>query len=409
MVAVHNAQEVDMDARETITHAVEELAPRLKEIALDIHAHPELGHEEVRACGLWTGFLKEHNFTVETGTAGLKTAFRAEAGSGRPAAAFMAEYDALPKLGHACGHNLSGAISCGAAVALERALESTGGRAVVFGTPAEESNGGKVPLVKSGALRDVDFAMMAHANDTAYAGGETLASVAAHVTFTGESAHAAAAPHKGINALDAVLQVFNSVNAFRQQMPSTARIHGVIPDGGAAPNIIPDFASCKFLLRDVDDEYVTDVLLPRFRAIVEGAALATGATSEISLREGYLSRFPNRVLRETYKKNARSLGVEIPDGEDIRGPRGSSDMGNVSQAVPSLHPYFRIIDEPTPPHSLEFAAASGSPFALERMVRTTTILALTAYDLLADADLLARAREAFLEDMQKKDSARERS
>jgi len=383
-----------MTERERILKTIDGIAPTLREIALEIHANPELGFEEHRAASLWSDLLERHGFCLERNIAGLETAFKASNGSGAVTAAFMVEYDALPGIGHGCGHNLNGAAACGASIGLGSVVDQIGGRVIAFGSPGEEGIGGKVYIVEAGCLDGVDFAMMAHARDR-HMGGMTHNAVARYkVMFHGKSAHAAVAPEEGINALDAVIQVFNGVNAMRQQMRQVARIHGIIRKGGDAPNIIPDYTEAVFYLREEDDEHI-ETLRRKFVGIIEGAATQTGARSEVEeFGRSYKASIPNKVLDRVYIKNAAELGVEIRETEHAFA-KGSTDMGNVAQTVPGIHTAFQIAPEPTPVHSRAFCAAAATDAALESMVTAAKILALTAYDIITDADLLAEMKEEF--------------
>lgn len=242
-------------------------------ISIYIGENPELGHEEFIACATLTEELKKHDFQVEIGTCGLATAFTATYDSGKPGPVigFMAEYDALPELGHACGHNLIGTMGIAAGIGLSKVLHETGGKVIVFGTPAEETKGGKVTMAEAGIFDQLDVAMMVHPLDSYMKSGSSLAMDAIQFEFFGKAAHAAASPHMGINALDAVLQTFNSINALRQHITSDARIHGIITEGGKAANIVPDYAVAQFYVRAANREYVNE-LVEKVKKCAEGAS-----------------------------------------------------------------------------------------------------------------------------------------
>jgi amidohydrolase len=289
-------QTIDV-AKSAIAAEARALHPRLIDISQTLHANPEILFEERQAAALLTNELEEHGFNVERGVAGLETAFVATYGSGKPVVALLAEYDALPKLGHACGHNLIATWAVGAGIALRRALPEVAGTIQVIGTPAEEGGGGKVIMAEAGIFNKVDAAIMMHPRDATYLDRGSLAVTRYTVEFFGQSAHASSGPEKGINALDAILQVFFSINALRQAFKPHTRIHGVITHGGDAPNIIPDYAAAKFLVRANEQAYHEE-LKQKFRNIVEAAALATGARVEIDEGVSYQQRVCNTALVE---------------------------------------------------------------------------------------------------------------
>lgn len=283
-----------------ISSQVEALAPVLLHLSHRIHANPELGHEERQASAWCAELLSEHGFEVTAPFGGLETAFRARAvvGRPRPAIAFLAEYDALPGMGHACGHNIIGASAVGAGIALARTLENLGITATVLvdGTPAEETRGGKIPLVEQGFYRDVDVALAMHPYSGSSAGSSCLGVKRMTFSFHGRAAHAAAEPHKGVNALDAVIQTFNNINALRQHVKPDVRIHGIITQGGQASNIVPDFAEAVFSARSADMTYFAEVV-GKVIACARGAALATGATLDIEENQTYGRRRRRRPGR----------------------------------------------------------------------------------------------------------------
>lgn len=348
-------------------------------LASAIWHKPELGMEEKFACAGLTRLLAGLGFRVETPYCGLKTAFRAVRGSGRPAFCFVAEYDALPGIGHACGHNLIGtaAIAAGWAVAESLKKRHARGTVIVMGTPGEEGNGGKVLLLRRHALKGVDAAMMVHPLWQTRIDTGSTALRRLEVSFAGKAAHAAASPDLGLNALDAVMLVFSGVNAWRQQLPESARIHGVILEGGTRPNIIPEHAMGRFYLRSPEDAYL-DKMERRFRDIVKGAALMTGTVPKIKYIDvPYMSRKPNPALNAAYFEATEMLGMK-PLKTDKPG-RGSSDFGDFSHAVPGIHPYFAITDKTIAGHSVEFARAAGTDFAMRQMLKAAAAMAATGY------------------------------
>ena len=378
--------------------AVMEQADALRTLALDLHAHPELAYAEVKACAWQVKMLKRWGFEVETPWAGMPTAYRACMGTGRPAFGLMAEYDALPKIGHGCGHNLICTAALGAAFALSRVMraENLRGSVVLLGTPAEESGGGKVELMAQDGLRGVDAVIMAHPSHRTVPDPGCTAITRFRVNFKGLSAHAAGSPELGRNALDAVMLLFQGVNAWRQQLPESSRIHGVVSEGGEMPNIIPDSACCLFYLRSPDDRVLRD-MTARFKRIVKGAALMTDTEATIEpWQKPYKARWPNRTLNRLYYEAAGACGME-PHTVSRPG-RGSSDFGNVSQALPGAHVYFGISHGEIASHSVAFAEASGSAFGLDRMLKAAEALALVGYRYLIDPAVRRAARRDFSAD-----------
>jgi amidohydrolase len=364
-----------------------------------IWEHPELGFQEHRAASLLCASLEGNGVAVERGIAGLATAFKADIGSdARPRVALIAEYDALPGIGHGCGHNVIAASALGAALGLAAVGERLPGSVRLLGTPAEESAvenaGGKVPILRAGHFDDVDAAIMVHP------GGRTLASLkpslaarALKVEFFGRAAHAASSPHQGINALDAVLLTFNGINALRQHVRPDVRIHGVITHGGDAPNVIPAYASARFRVRAQDARYLQEVYT-KVLACAEGAAAATGARLEWSEDvHPYHNTVPNKVIASLLEQNLEEIGVPVDRYDN--GNSGSTDFGNVSHRVPACHAYLAIAPAGTPGHSAEICEAAGSSAGMEAAIKGALLLALTAIDLIVDQSLLARARQEF--------------
>ena len=381
--------------RHRIIAEIDRVASTLRDTALKIHADPELGFKEYHASEMWSNVFEREGFRVERPIAGLETAFMATAGAGEVTVSLMLEYDALPDLGHACGHHLNGAAAAGAALGLRSAIDEIGGKVIAFGCPGEEGLGGKCHIARAGLLEGVDFAMMAHARDRNIGAMRHSAVAKYRVKFHGKSAHAAAAPDQGINALDAMLQQFSGISAMRQQMRDDSRIHGVIVNGGHAPNIIPDYTEALFYIRDFDDEYLAE-LDERFANIVEGAALQTGARAEIEeYGKAYRSNIPNEVLDAVYRRNAAKVGVDVDESADTFS-RASTDMGDVSHLVPAIHPAFKAAPLGTPVHSRAFAEASKDEAALDSMIATAKVLALTAHDVIVDSRLRREMKEAHL-------------
>jgi amidohydrolase len=385
------------EVKERIAAEARALHPQLIRMSHELHDHPELAFEEHRAAELLTNELEEHGFEVQRGVAGLDTAFIATYGSGEPVVAILAEYDALPKIGHACGHNLIATWGVGAGIALKRALPDVQGTIKVIGTPGEEGGGGKVFMADAGVFNGLDAAMMMHPRDTTYVDRGSLAITPYDVEFFGKSSHASSAPEAGINALDALLQVFFSVAQLRQAFPPQTRIHGVITDGGEAANVIPDHAAAHFLVRANDQAY-HERLKQQFRNICEAAALATGATVRITEGISYKQRVCNTALVETFRDNLVDLGLTYETPTATTGV-GSSDIGNVSQLVPTIHPYMQICDKGISGHTNEFATAAGSERADELTATGATVLAWTAADVLLRPEVRERLKDTFREQL----------
>lgn len=384
--------------KQIILDTINENEAKFKDISIYIGENPELGHEEFKACEILTDTLKQHDFNVEIGICDLSTAFKATFDSGKagPVIGFMAEYDALPELGHACGHNLIGTMGIAAGIGLSKVLSETGGKVIVYGTPAEETKGGKVTMAEAGIFEELDVAMMVHPLDSYMKSGDSLAMDAIQFEFFGKAAHAAASPHLGINALDAVLQTFNSINALRQHIKSDARIHGVITEGGKAANIVPDYAVAQFYVRAGKREEVNK-LVEKVKQCAEGAALQTGATVKASFYEfSYDDMITNQTLSDLFTKQLVDLGVEPSEIQEQRDGSGSLDMGNVSQVVPSIHPYVKICNEAYACHTHEFREAAMSDQGRDAMILGAKSMALTGLEILTNKELLAKIKAEFL-------------
>ena len=388
------------EGKETLAQEIDRLAGELVSTSRFIHEHPEVGLQEAEAKRALCRLLERGGFDVGPGVATLPTSFvaRYQLPPGKPTVVFLAEYDALPGLGHACGHNLIGVAAVGAALGVKAAMtrHRVGGTVLVYGTPAEEGAvdgaGGKVHFVEAGMFRQVDAALMAHpSSHTVVESSGSTGRVALEVTFHGKAAHAAGSPQDGINALDAAILTFNAWNALRQHVSEDVRIHGIISEGGKSPNIIPDLARIRMYVRARDAAYLQEVE-ERVKDCARGAAQATGARVEFRYTaQTYLSLLPNRTLAAAYKANLERLGARAEQPERKSGG-GSTDAGNVSQVVPLIHPYFAICPPGTPGHSPEFAAAAGTPEAYRAMLLAAKVLSMTAYDLLTDPELVARAQ-----------------
>ncbi|MDT7651017.1 MAG: hypothetical protein QOI36_2423 [Pseudonocardiales bacterium] len=380
------------EIHERIAAEISKLADTLIELSLDLHAHPELALKEKYAASRLTGLLRE-DFLVEEGVGGLPTAFRASAGVGSPVLAFLCEYDALPGVGHGCGHNLIAAGGAGAALALRRAAPELPGTVSCIGTPGEEGAGGKVVLLEAGVFDGVDAALMFHPGDMTMPIRHATANRRLDVEFHGVAAHAAASAHDGRSALAAMIQFFVGVDALRQFVPETSRMHGIITHGGEAPNVVPAYTRAEFMVRALTSDVVDD-LAERVEAIAGAAATATGTTVTISRGIGYAERKNNHVIAELVAGHLRRQDVPV-EQPVLRGGTGSSDIGNVSLVLPAIHPYLQVMDRGTPSHSLAMAEAVAQPLAQEAMLRMATALACAGADLLADPEIFDAARTEF--------------
>lgn len=382
--------------KEKAMQQVEKLKDELIKLSRTIHANPETAFNEHKSSVLLADYLGKHGFNVETGVCGLATAFKGvkkcSMGEG-PRVAFILEYDALPGLGHGCGHNLIAAASAGAAAGLAAISDQLPGQILAVGTPAEEGGGGKIHLADRGCFRDVDAAMMVHPSNRTHVPKKFLAMTSIDFHFYGRAAHAAAAPYQGINALDAVLATFNSINSLRQQMRSDARVHGIITEGGKAPNIIPDKAAAHFYVRSLEISYL-DELIEKVKKCAQGAAMATGARLEVKMGElRYLPLKVNRTFIELFSNNLKMLNIK----EDLTGEdeMGSSDIGNLSQAVPTIHPEIAICPKDVAIHSEAFRAAAISPYGEEMMLTAAKTMVMTALDLLMSGENFENIRKDF--------------
>lgn len=369
-----------------VKEAVELQRQQLIQLSLKIHDNPELGLEEEKASAWLMGYLEGNGFNVEGGIAGLSTAFRATYGWGSPRIALLAEYDALPGIGHACGHNIIGTSAVGAGVASKSIIDQSGGSIVVLGTPAEEGLGGKIDMAKAGALQGMDVAMIVHPDVRNIVTIEALACSTLDVEFFGKPAHAAAQPYEGINALEAMILAYASINSLRQHMKEGGRVHGIITDGGEAPNIVPAHSAGVFLVRAPDNDYLEE-LKNKVLNCFAGASTATGARLEYRWRDkAYAPMKNNATLAQLFSRNLASLGRNV----ELFQPQfgfGSTDMGNVSQLVPSIHPTIAIASSEVFIHTPEFAAAAASEAGQEGLLDAAKAMAMTVVDILQPGTL----------------------
>ena len=383
-----------------IIQELDQIQEQLCTLSDSIGHNPELGLQEFQSAAKLTGLLRDHGFAVEMNICQYETAFKAMYDSGKPGPtiAFLAEYDALPEIGHGCGHNMIGAIAVGAGIGLSKVLQTIGGQVMVLGTPAEESMGAKVAMAGQGVLSEATVAILVHPHNKTHASGVSLAMDALQFEFRGQTSHAASAPEKGINALDGVIQTFNGINALRQHVPSDVRIHGIITKGGVAANVVPDYAVAQFYVR-ARKRKTLDEVVNKVKHCAQAAALATGAELTISNYElSYDDMNTNETLSAAFGKNLQAVGEAV-----INPPPtsfGSIDMGNVSQVVPAIHPYIGIGDETLVGHTAEMAAATFTPAAHQALLRAAKAMALTGYDIITSAELLAAIQQEFCQSQQ---------
>lgn len=387
------------ELKESIIKHSEEILAEAWELALSLFNNPETAYKEHFACKSLSGFLSGSGFEIESNLAGLPTAFQARyAGEGPgPRLAFLAEMDALPEMGHACGHHLIGASSAAAAVVLKKSLVRFTGSVEVIGTPAEEGGGGKVVLSRAGVFKGLDAAIIVHPDKRTEIFKRSLGVVELRLTFQGRAAHASVAPETGINALDAVVETFNAVSLMRQQLPDKTRVHGIITDGGTAPNIIPEKASATFLARGLTVEQTME-LAERVKACAEGAALATGTSLQAELSEDhmYAPYVPNRPLGKAFREVFIELGLEDEGGPEDEA-MGSTDVGNAGLDVPVVHPLLAVPGVEQGVHTPEFAKAASSEAAKTMLGQAVKAMALVGARVLLDADF----RESIKKDHQR--------
>jgi amidohydrolase len=372
--------------------AVAAAREELVEISLDIHAHPELAMEETHASGLLTDRLEKRGFAVERGAFGMGTAFRARWGEGPVTVAYLCEYDALPEIGHACGHNLIATAGLGGAFGLKAALTPDQVTLIVLGTPAEERIGGKAMMIERGAFDGVDVAMMAHPAPVDIAAPPMYGVEEVHVKYIGRAVHASVAPEAGINALDGLVTAYQTIAQLRQHIRRDARIAGIITYGGSAHNVVPDRAEGSFEVRALNPAYLAD-LKGRVLRCFQAGAEASGAELTIEWSAyPYAPMNNNQPLASAYKANAKGLGrnfLEIPVDST-----GSSDMGNVSWVVPSIHPTFSI-GAMAINHTAAFTEVSATDAAHAAMISVGQALAMTGVDIVLNPDLLQQVQAAF--------------
>lgn len=357
-----------MDLKNEATVAFDAVEPTLRETSKWMYDHPELAYEEHESSARLAGILGEHGFAVTHPAYGLDTAFEANVGATGPRVIICAEYDALPGVGHACGHNIIATSAVGAGIALAGLVDDLEIRVTVLGTPAEEGGGGKIDLISAGAFEDAAAAMMIHPSPRDIVDPKVLAAQGLTVTFTGKESHAAFAPHVGINALDAFVNAYNAISTLRQQFEPTDRVHGVIDEGGVAPNVIPALTRSRWIVRSETAERF-ERLRHTVLACFEAAAKSTGCEVDVEFEgEPYIDLISNPVMAALFASNSAALGRKMPTMAEA-GPdgAGSTDMGNVSHVLPTIHPSISVETDAVN-HQPEFAAATITPSG-ERALR----------------------------------------
>jgi amidohydrolase len=379
-----------------IAETIEAARAEILELSHQIHADPEPAFEEHRAAARIADLLGRHGYEVEHPAGSLQTAIRATrrglVGDG-PRIGILAEYDALPGLGHGCGHNTMAASGVGAAIGLAAIADRLPGEIVFLGTPAEEYGSGKQIMIDDGLFEGLDAALLYHPCDRSHVETYPLVSEDVEVVYHGLQSHASADPWRGKNALDALIVLFTSVGLWRQQLHPTARVHGIIRDGGTAANVIPDRSAAWFMIRS-EDEGDYELMRARFRQLCEAAALATDTTVTIEYTGRARTMRNNRVLADRFRANMTAYGIDDM-GDDPNA--GSTDMANVSWVCPTIHPDLAIAPEGTPGHSILFRDAAVTPQADETTLLAATLIAQTAADLFLDPDLVTAAWRAFHE------------
>lgn len=380
--------------KQKIYKAIEEMRGMLIEISDFIHDNPELGNREFNAHKRLTEVLEQNGFQVEKEVLGMQTAFRAtySTGEGGPRIGLLCEYDALPELGHGCAHNMQGPAIIGAALGVIKTLKDIPVTFIIYGTPAEETTSGKLPMAKEGLFDSLDVAIMMHGSDTTTVDGKSLAVNLVDFVFEGKAAHAAIAPEKGISALDAVLMMFNGIEYLREHVRTDVRIHGIITDGGKAANIVPERAAAQFYIRANDRPYLNSVV-ERVYNVARGAALSTGARLTINEVKAYDNKFNVSSLNQVLLANAQTAAAKY-----IAPPRektGSTDFSCVTYRVPGACLRVHFVPPGTSSHTMEYAIAAKSEAGHEAVISAAKAIAATCFDLVSDGELLKKVKDEF--------------
>ncbi len=380
--------------KEKILSEINNIKEELIDLSTYIYQNPELGFEEFKSSKAHIDLLKNYGFEVEENYLNYETAFKAVYNSNKPGPtiAFLVEFDALPGIGHGCGHNILGTTSTGAGIVLKNLMDQLGGKIYVLGSPAEETSGVKVDMAESGTFDDVDIAMMAHPDSNNRRSGASLDLYPIEFTFKGKTSHASSAPEEGINALDACIQTFNNINALREHLDQTTRIHGIIKEGGEAANVVPDKAVAQFYIRTPKLGYM-DILKEKVINCAKAGALATGCELEMrNYEKPYKAMVTNQTLSDLFNDNFIEAGATNIMESELG---GSIDMGDVSQVCPAIHPYFSISNEYVTPHSREFAAKTLEETAFNGMEKTIYALVKTSIDVINNPDILEKIKDEF--------------
>lgn len=385
------------EAKQHVRAEIDRLTPTLLEVSHEIHAHPELNFEEHFAHDMLTGVLDDEGLAVERGAYDMPTAFDARIGADGPTIAVCCEYDALPGIGHACGHNIIAAAGLGAGLAAATVARALGGSLAILGTPAEEGGGGKEFMLRRGAFTGIDAAMMVHPADHELRWMKTIAIHTVDVVYEGRAAHASAAPHKGLNALDAAVLGYNNVAALRQHIRPEERIHGVFTDAGEKPNIVPERAAAQWYVRSGTMDSL-EPLKDRVMSCLQAGATASGCTMHHHWNDPpFRDMVDNLPLLDLYCENAAEVGRVVREPDQMSVVAGSTDMGNVSHAVPAIHPMIKVAPEGTSIHTPDFADHARSEAGDRAVVDGALAMALTIVDLWADPARLGSVRDAFEE------------
>lgn len=385
----------------TIQKEIDLIKDELLELSEKIHDNPEVAFKEHKASQWIIDLLEKHGFDVSEKVGGLDTAFKARFKGKKkgPIVAFLAEYDALPEIGHGCGHNIITACSVGAAIGLSKIIKEIEGEVVLIGTPAEEGGGGKIILLEQNEFDGVEYALMIHPTSSrSIIGRGGLAATRVTVDFKGKAAHSSS-PENGVNALAAVIQVFNGIDALRPTFDMKSNINGIITKGGDASNIIPEYASCDFSVRAKTLDELK-ALVGKVKRVVEAAEKLTGAKATVDIGKMYAERYPNMAMAETFKSNMESIGEKM-GYPDPNKKVGSSDIGNVTLKIPAIHSYLKIADDSVNAHSIEFNKASNSSRAKEIAIKGAKGLAMTGYDILSSENLRNKINKEFEEKVPK--------
>ncbi|KAG0035405.1 hypothetical protein BGZ82_005297 [Podila clonocystis] len=388
----------------TVHLAIEAASAELRAVSLQLHDNPELGYQEYKAHALLTDYLEKKGFAVQRSAYGLETAFVATAGnSNKVVIGVCSEYDALPGIGHACGHNLIAISGVATALGLKAVIEKFDLQATVklFGTPAEETSGGKITMLNNGAFEGTDVCMMLHGANSDVVYPAFLALDTVEVEFFGKASHASASPWEGINALDAAVLSYTDIGMMRQQMKPTLRVHGIIKEGGRAANIIPDYTKSVYTVRAPKFDEV-EVLKKRVEKIFNGAAASTGCTVKLTWGAPYKDILTNNQLADKFESYMNAQGIHYPSKAEQQSKlSGSTDMGNLTYALPGIHPMFNILnligedDQTMGLHTTAFAAAAATPLAHTATLRASKSLAMTGLECILDSELLKKVKDEY--------------